>query len=123
MAFIAEVGVSCADHMAFIAEVGVSCADHMTFIAEVGVSCADHMTFIAGVGVSCADHVNNDMPEVDSFSCECYQTLSSPRLTRREPGNEGERSSAPHTHLCKDVRSNNSKVVMSSKVRVKHTPS
>ena len=32
--------------------------------------------------------MNDDAPEVDSFTRECYQTLSSPSFMRREPGNE-----------------------------------
>ena len=34
------------------------------------------MTFITKVGVSCIDHMNDDAPEVDSFTHECYQALS-----------------------------------------------
>ena len=41
------------------------------------------------VGASYIGHMNDDAPEVDSFSCECYQALFSPLpLLRREPGNE-----------------------------------
>ena len=36
------------------------------------------MTIITKVGASYVDHMNDDVPEVDSFSYECYQALSSP---------------------------------------------
>ena len=45
------------------------------------------MTIIIKVGTSYVEHMNDDTPEVDSFSCEYYQALSSPFL-RRDPGNE-----------------------------------
>ena len=32
------------------------------------------------VGVFFVYHMNHITPEFDSFSCECYQTLSSPRF-------------------------------------------
>ena len=38
------------------------------------------MTIVTKVGVSNDDHMNDDAPEVDSFSRECYQALSSPRF-------------------------------------------
>jgi len=47
------------------------------------------MTIIAKVGASYVDHMNEDALEVDSFSCRCYQVLSSPRgesLGTRLPG-------------------------------------
>ena len=50
------------------------------------------MTIITKVGASYIDHMNDDVPEVDSFSHKCYQALSSPFL-RREAGNEA--TSAP----------------------------
>ena len=37
----------------------------------------NHMTIITKVGVSCIHHMNDDAPEVDSFSRECCQALSS----------------------------------------------
>ena len=37
----------------------------------------NHMTNVTKVGVSYNDHMNDDAPEVDSFSCGCYQALSS----------------------------------------------
>ena len=40
------------------------------------------------MGASYVDHMNDDAPEVDSFSRECYQALSSPHFLRREPGDE-----------------------------------
>ena len=40
----------------------------------------NHMTILTKVGASCVDHMNDDVPEVDSFSRECYQALSSPRF-------------------------------------------
>ena len=46
------------------------------------------MTIITKVGASYVDHMNDDVPEVDSFSRECYQALSSPPFLRREPGDE-----------------------------------
>ena len=46
------------------------------------------MTIVTKVGVSYDDHMNDDAPEVDSFTRECYQALSSPSFMRREPGNE-----------------------------------
>ena len=46
------------------------------------------MTIITKVGASYVDHMNDDVPEVDSFSRECYQALSSPPFSRREPGDE-----------------------------------
>ena len=36
-----------------------------------------HVTFTTKVGVSFVYHMDNDAPEVDSFSRECYQALSS----------------------------------------------
>ena len=39
-----------------------------------------HMTIITKVRVSHIDHMNDDTPEVDSFSCECYWALSSPHF-------------------------------------------
>ena len=41
------------------------------------------MTITSIVGASYIDHVNDDAPEVDSFSCGCYQALSSPRFEER----------------------------------------
>ena len=38
------------------------------------------MTIITKVGASYVDHMNDDVLEVDSFSRECYQALSSPRF-------------------------------------------
>ena len=38
------------------------------------------MTIVTKVGVSYDDHMNDDAPEVDSFSRGCYQALSSPRF-------------------------------------------
>ena len=46
------------------------------------------MTYSTKVGVSFVDHMNDDTPEVNSFYCGCYQALSSPRFSGREPGNE-----------------------------------
>ena len=46
------------------------------------------MTIITKVGASYIDQMNDDTPEVDSFSGRCYQALSSPLFLRREPGNE-----------------------------------
>ena len=46
------------------------------------------MTIVTKVGVSYVDHMNDDTPEVDSFTRECYQALSSPSFMRREPGDE-----------------------------------
>ena len=46
------------------------------------------MTIITKVGASYVDHMNDDAPEVDSFSRECYQALSSPPFLRRDPGDE-----------------------------------
>ena len=46
------------------------------------------MTIITKVGVSYDEHMNDDAPEVDSFSRGCYQALSSPQFVRREPGTE-----------------------------------
>ena len=40
----------------------------------------NHMTIVTKVGVSYDDHMNDDVPEVDSFSHGCYQALSSPRF-------------------------------------------
>ena len=40
----------------------------------------NHMTILTKVGASCVDHMNDDAPEVDSFSHECYQALSSPHF-------------------------------------------
>ena len=51
-------------------------------------SLLNHMTIISKVGVSYVDHMNDDVPEVDSFSCGCYHTLSFPRFLRRKPGDE-----------------------------------
>ena len=42
-----------------------------------------HMTIVTKVGVSYVDHINDDTPEVDSFSCGCYQALSSPVFEER----------------------------------------
>ena len=47
-----------------------------------------HMTIATKVGAFYFDHINDDAPEVDSFSRGCYQALSSPRVLRREPGTE-----------------------------------
>ena len=33
------------------------------------------MTITTKVGASCSDHMNDDAPEVDSFSRGCYQAL------------------------------------------------
>ena len=46
------------------------------------------MTNVTKVGVSYDDHMNDDAPEVDSFSCRCYQALSSLPFLRRELGDE-----------------------------------
>ena len=58
---------------------GVSYVHHMTIITKVGVSYVHHMT-ITKVGASYVHHINDDTPEVDSFSHGCYQALSSPRF-------------------------------------------
>ena len=67
------------------------------------------MTIITKVGASYVDHMNDDAPEVDSFSRECYQALSSTPFLRREPGNEARldgscevaRTSFPKLPYCK----------------------
>ena len=41
-------------------------------------SLLNHMTIITKVGTSYVDHMNDDMPEVDSFSPGCYYALSPP---------------------------------------------
>ena len=49
------------------------------------------MTIITKVGMSYTDHMNDDAPEVNTFSCECHQALSSPCFfffLRREPGDK-----------------------------------
>ena len=46
------------------------------------------MTNVTKVGVSYDDHMNDDAPEVDSFSRRCYQALSSLPFLRRELGDE-----------------------------------
>ena len=43
-------------------------------------SLLNHMTIVTKVGVSYDDHMNDDTPEVDSFSCRCYQALFSPHF-------------------------------------------
>ena len=43
------------------------------------------MTIVTKVGVSYIDHMNDDTLEVDSFSHGCYQALSFPHFSRREP--------------------------------------
>ena len=50
------------------------------------------MTIVTKVGVFYVDHMNDDAPEVDSFSRGCYQALSSPPFLRREPGDEARAS-------------------------------
>ena len=40
-------------------------------------SLLNHMTIITELGASYVDHMNDDVPEVNSFSRECYQALSS----------------------------------------------
>ena len=55
-----------------------------------------HMTIITKVGVSYVDHMDDDMPEVDNFSCGYYQALTSPCFLRREPGTEA-RAHYSHT--------------------------
>ena len=35
-------------------------------------SLLNHMTIITKGGVSYIEHMNDDAPEVDSFSCRCY---------------------------------------------------
>ena len=49
------------------------------------------MTIVTKVGVFYVDHMNDDAPEVNSFSRGCYQALSSPCVLRREPGDEARR--------------------------------
>lgn len=46
-----------------------------------------HMTFTTKVGVPFVVDMNDDMPQVDNFSCGCYQALF-PCILRREPGTE-----------------------------------
>ena len=47
------------------------------FVKLIVVYMAKHST---KVGVSYDDHMNDDAPEVDSFTRKCYQALSSPSM-------------------------------------------
>ena len=46
------------------------------------------MTTVTKVGVSYIDHMNDDTPEVDSFSRGDVTRLSTPPTFRGEPGNK-----------------------------------
>ena len=49
-------------------------------------SLLNHMRIITKVRASYIDHMNKEAPVMDSFSCECFQALSSPRCQGESPG-------------------------------------
>ena len=46
----------------------------ITVVPILHDSLLNHMTIISKVGASYVDHMNDDVPEVDSFSRGCYHT-------------------------------------------------